>query len=75
LTYLGLVVVLHGILIGFDTALAGEPPTPETKRFGRTGAFLGAALAAISVVAAYALEWRHRSIAAKLKKGVPLDLA
>ncbi|WP_165247267.1 hypothetical protein [Paludisphaera soli] len=32
--YLGLILILHGIVLGFDTPLAGAPPTPEEKRFG-----------------------------------------
>jgi hypothetical protein len=73
--YLGLILVLHGILIGFDTALAGEPPSPEAKRFGRRLAYLGGGIAAVSAVAAYALERRHGSKAANSKKDVPPDLA
>lgn len=54
--YLGLVVCLHGILICFDTALAGAPPTPEEKRFGTNLAYVGGALAVAAVISAYALE-------------------
>jgi hypothetical protein len=52
LMYLGLIVILHGVVICADTALAGAPPTAEQKRFGNGLAYLGAALAGASAVAA-----------------------
>ena len=33
--YLGLVLILHGVLIGFDTALAGAPRTPARSDSAR----------------------------------------
>jgi len=54
--YLGLILVLHGIVLCADTALAGDPPTAAQKRFGTGLAYLGGSLAATAAVAAYALE-------------------
>jgi hypothetical protein len=71
--YLGLILILHGILLGFDTALAGAPPTAEEKRFGRMVAYLGGAIAGVSVVAAYATEIWLRIVGEKPDKGFPLD--
>ena len=73
MTYLGLIVLLHGILIGFDTALAGAPPTDAEKRFGRRVAYAGGAIAAFFVVIAYAIELRIRFVGKKLDKEFPLD--
>jgi hypothetical protein len=72
-TYLGLIIILHGIVIGFDTALAGAPPSEEQKRFGRKLAYAGGVIAAVSVVAAYAIELRSRCVPAKDPGRIPFD--
>lgn len=71
--FLGFVMILHGIVLCFDTSLAGAPPTAEAKRFGNRLAYLGAAVAGTAAVAAYALEpgrWRTRE---GIAKPDPLD--
>ncbi len=59
--YLGFVMILHGVTICSDSALAGAPPSEEQKRFGNGLAYLGAAIAGISAIAAYLLELARRA--------------
>ena len=71
-TYLSFILVLYGILIGFDaSALAGA--TQAEKRFGRKVAYVGAAIAGAAVVTAYALDVRRRVMGEKPDPGFPLD--
>ncbi len=51
--YLGFVMILHGVVVCTDTPLAGSPPSAEEKRFGTGLAYLGAAIAGGSAIAAY----------------------
>lgn len=53
-TYLGLVLAVHGLVLGADTALAGAPPSDEQRRAGARLAWTGGALAGAAAVAAYA---------------------
>jgi hypothetical protein len=71
--YLGLFLILHGIVICFDTALAGAPPTAEEKRFGTRLAYLGGGIAGVSVLLAYLLDVRHRAKGKQGRKDTSLD--
>ncbi len=42
-TYIGLILVFYGIVVGSDTSTAGA--SPEEKRLGRAVAYIGAAIA------------------------------
>ena len=53
--FLGLVMILHGIAICWDSSLGGSP-SEEDKRFGNWVAYLGAGVAGISAGAAYFLD-------------------
>lgn len=61
-TYLGFVLILHGVVICFDTALAGAPPTAAEKRFGNNLAYLGAVVAGTSAVSSYLLDPGRRPL-------------
>jgi hypothetical protein len=49
---LGLVVTIHGLVIGAETSFT-SPPSPEEKRLGRLIAYCGGGLALLSAVSAY----------------------
>jgi len=70
--YLGLILILHGIVICFDSALAGTP-TIEQKRFGNRLAYVGGAVAGVAVVFAYAIDLRQRAVKMEAVKPNPLD--
>jgi hypothetical protein len=72
-TYLGLILVLHGIVICFDTALAGASPTAAEKRFGTWLAYLGGAVAGVGAATAYAIDLRRRSRKKETAKPLRLD--
>jgi hypothetical protein len=59
--YLGLILILHGIVLCFDTALAGTSPTMEQKQFGTRLAYSGGAVTALAVIVAYSLEFTGRT--------------
>ncbi len=71
--YLGLILILHGIFICFDTPLAGAHPTIAQKRIGNRLAHLGGAIALVSVILAYAVDLRRRGVAKRAAKAAPLD--
>jgi hypothetical protein len=71
--YLGLILILHGAVISFDTALAGTPPTAAQKRFGNRLAYVGAAIALTSIIVAYTVDLRRRIMARRAAKSAPLD--
>jgi hypothetical protein len=71
--YLGLIVTIHGILLCFDTALAGAPPTAEEKRFGTMLAYLGGSLAGASAVVAYVVDRKPCIKKLDARKPAPLD--
>ena len=68
LTYLGIVVCLHGVILSTDTALAGAPLSMAELQFGKTVAKSGGALACGAAIAAILLDrrWRRRIIQNKL---------
>lgn len=72
MTYLGLILAVHGILIAADISLKGAPPSEEEKGFGYRLAYAGGTLAGLSVVAAYGLDLRNRRVTKAVKPG-PLD--
>ncbi|MEW4571134.1 hypothetical protein AB1L88_24960 [Tautonia sp. JC769] len=71
--YLGLFLTLQGIVICFDTALAGAPPTAGEKRFGTRLAYLGGGIAGVSALLAYGIDLRHRADGTKSPDETPLD--
>jgi hypothetical protein len=74
IAYLGLILTLQGILLCFDTALAGQSPTAEQKRFGTWLAYLGGAIAILAVILAYAIDLRLRRKSAHGKATKPTAL-
>src|SRR5262245_38798705 len=56
MTYLGLVLILHGVVLCSDTALAGAPPGAGQKRIGQGLAYAGAGLAGIGAIVAFLLD-------------------
>lgn len=53
--YLGLLMFFHGTLYVMDTPFS-SPPSDEARRFGNGLAYLGAGVAGISAISAYALD-------------------
>ena len=56
---LGLVMILHGVAICYDTPLGGGSPNEQTKWLGNRLAYSGAAIALITACTAYAFERSH----------------
>lgn len=71
--YLGLILILHGIAICFDTPLKGAPPTEEEKRLGTGLSYLGGVVSTVSVVVAYVLDLLRPSVRGIKGKAAPLD--
>jgi hypothetical protein len=55
--YLGLTVLLHGIVLCWDTPMGGVPPTDEEQQSGTGLAYLGGAVAAVTAVVAYGMRF------------------
>ena len=53
MTYFGIIITLHGILLGWDTSLGGAPPSAEMKRLSTWVSYTGAVIAILSILAAY----------------------
>lgn len=56
---IGLVLIMHGTLIGMDMSLKGSSPTPEEKQLGRHIAFAGAGLGSLAIVGSYTFQSTH----------------
>ncbi|MEC7409830.1 MAG: hypothetical protein VYB72_13505 [Planctomycetota bacterium] len=53
MTYLGIIITLHGILLGWDSSLGGAPPSAEMKRLSTWVSYIGGGIAILSILAAY----------------------
>jgi len=53
MTYLGIIITLHGILLGWDSSLGGAPPSAEMKRLSTWVSYTGGGIAILSILAAY----------------------
>ena len=55
MTYLGIIITLHGMLLGWDSSLGGAPPSAEMKRLSAWVSYIGGGITLLSIVAAYFL--------------------
>lgn len=53
MTYLGIILTLHGILLGWDSSLGGAPPSAEMKRLSTWVSYTGGGIAILSILASY----------------------
>lgn len=53
MTYLGIIITLHGILLGWDSSLGGAPPNAQMKRLSTWVSYTGGGIAILSILAAY----------------------
>ena len=53
MTYLGIIITLHGILLGWDSSLGGAPPSAEMKRLSTWVSYMGGGIAILSILASY----------------------
>ena len=52
MTYLGIIITLHGILLGWDSSLGGAPPSAGLKRLSAWVSYMGGGIAFLSILAA-----------------------
>ena len=53
MTYLGIIITLYGILLGWDSSLGGAPPSAEMKRLSMWVSYMAGGIAFLSILAAY----------------------
>ncbi|MBI1322671.1 hypothetical protein GC170_05740 [bacterium] len=60
LCWLGILICLHGILLGADLSIGGAPSSVAELQFGRRVATAGGVLAIVSAILSFAISIRRR---------------